>query len=138
MSEETLREGAGNTEENLVDDLFEQRLSLLKGIIDELAAEILKRKALRNGALREIEEELASFSSLLNEVAPMGRTSVSGKYLDSLNARRIHLEKSIARLNELRRTHKVNTWKDIVELKKELIKILPEYQKLIALKKVVD
>lgn len=137
MSEETLSEGVRDASDDLVDELFKQRLDLLKGIIDELTSEILKRKALRNGALREIEDELASFSSLLNEIAPMGRTTVSEKQLDNRNARRIHLEKGIARLKELRRTHKINTWKDVVEIKKELFKILPEYQKLLGLKKVV-
>lgn len=120
-----------------VNDLFQQRIELLKKIIEEINTEIRNRKALRNGALKEIEEELDKLYVLLIEVAPMGKVRVSDEHLDSMNERRIHLEKSIARLNELRRTHKINTWKDIVNLKRELFKLLPEYSQLMQLKKVI-
>lgn len=118
--------------------LFDQRLKLLQSILDEIRIEALNRKKLRNGALSEIDEELRKLSSLLLEVAPLGRVNYSGKYVDSLNARRMHLEKSISRLKELKRTHKVETWKDIVALKRELFKILPEYIQLQHLKDVLE
>lgn len=74
----------------------------MQQIIEEIIREVRKRKALRNGALKEIENELAEFSALLLQVAPMGYVNISAKYVDSQNARRMHLEKSIARLNELK------------------------------------
>jgi len=121
-----------------IDDLFQQRIDLLHQIIEEIIREVRKRKALRNGALKEMESELSKLSSLLLEVAPMGYVNVSGKYVDSQNARRMHLEKSISRLNELKRTHRIETWKDIVSLKRDLFKLLPEYAQLLQLKKVID
>ena len=77
-------------------------------------------------------------SILLKEVAPIGKVNVSGEHLDSLNARRIHLEKSIARLTELKRTHKINSWKDIIALKRDLYDLLPEYTQLLHLNKVIE
>ena len=121
-----------------IDNLFLVRIDLLRKIISEINTEIHDRKLLRNGALKEIEEELNELSVLLNEITPMGKVNVSGEHLDSLNARRIHLEKSIARLHELKRTHKINTWKDVVALKKELFKLLPEYVQLLQLRKVIE
>ena len=121
-----------------IDSLIKKRLDLLNSIIVEINAQIIDRKALRNGALKEIEQELKDLSALLNEVAPLGRSQFSGRYLDSLNARRIHLERGIARLNELKRTHKINTWKDIVALKRDLFRLLPEYSELMELKKVIN
>jgi len=121
-----------------VNELFNEKIALLQQFIEEINQEIHDRKKLRNGALKEIEDELNQLSVLLKEVAPIGKVDVSGEHLDSLNARRIHLEKSIARLNELRRTHKINTWKDIVALKGDLFKLLPEYTQLLQLKKVME
>lgn len=118
--------------------LFDERLKLLQSILDEIRIEALNRKKLRNGALSEIDDELRKLSSLLLEVAPLGRVNYSGKYVDSLNARRMHLEKSISRLKELKRTHKVETWKDIVALKREIFKVLPEYIQLQQLKDVLE
>ena len=125
-----------NTSE--ISKLFEERLKLLQGILDDIRSEIISRKALRNGALKEIDEELRKLSSLLLEVAPLGRVNYTGKYVDTLNARRMHLEKSISRLKELSRSHKIGSWKDIVELKRELFKILPEYVQLMQLKEVIE
>ena len=121
-----------------INDLFQQRLDLLQQIIDEIHSEIQKRKALRNGALKEIEDELSKFSSLLLQVAPMGYVNVSSKYVDSLNMRRVHLEKSIARLNELKRSNRIETWRDIVALKRDLFRLLPEYVELLQLNKETD
>lgn len=121
-----------------IDSIFQQRIDLLHQIIEEIINEIKKRKVLRNGALRDIEDELEKFSSLLLEVAPLGLVNISGKYVDSQNARRMHIEKSIARLNELKRNQKVESWKDIVALKRDLFKLLPEYSQLLQLKKVMD
>ncbi len=121
-----------------LDALFQERIDLLRSIIEEIIREIKSRKVLRNGALREIEEELNQLSSSLNEVAPMGYVNVTGRYEDNINWRRIHLEKSIARLRELRRTHKISTWKDIVSLKQELFRLLPEYARLLQLKNMIN
>jgi len=124
--------------DNLIDGLLDEKISLLQDIIDELGSEIRQRKALRNGALKEIEEELAKLSSLLLEVAPMGYVNVSGKYIDSLNSRRMHLEKGISGLKEQERSQKIETWRDILNLKKELFRLLPEYIELLRMRKVVD
>lgn len=121
-----------------INDLFRKRIELLRQIIEEINAEIRDRKLLRNGALKEIEIELNELSVLLNDITPMGSVDVSGDHQNNLNMRRIHLEKSIARLNELRRSHKIDTWRDIVNLKRELFKLLPEYSQLLHLKKVIE
>ena len=121
-----------------VNDLFNEKIALLQQFIEEINQEIHDLQKLINGALKEIEDELNQLSVLLKEVAPLGKVEVSGTHLDSRNSRRIHLEKSIARLNELRRTHKINTWKDIVALKGDLFKLLPEYTQLLQLKKVME
>lgn len=119
-----------------IGNLLDEKMSLLQFIIDELGLEIRRRKAMRNGSLKEIEEELAKLSSLLLEVAPMGYVNVSGKYIDSLNSRRMHLEKCISGLKEQERKHKLETWRDILSLKKELFRLLPEYVELLRMKKV--
>ena len=121
-----------------ISGLLRERAGILQSIIDEILCEIHDRKLLRNGALAEIEEELAKLSSLLLEVAPLGRVNVSGKFVDSLNARRMHIEKSISRLNELKRASKIDTWKDIVSLKRELFRLIPEYAELMQMKKEGD
>ena len=73
--------------------LLKKRTDLLRSIINEIGDEICKRKELRNGALREIEEELLKLSS----------HPFWGAVLDALTTTR-------ATWNG----HSASTWKDLV------------------------
>ena len=118
-------------------ELLNERLALLRQLIEDIRADIKKRKELGEVALAELEREMKELSVLLNDILPLGRFNLSDERLDTMNERRIHLEKSIARLNELKRNHKIETWRDIASLKKELFKLLPEYRQIVQLKKVI-
>ena len=99
--------------------------------IDALIGELRRRKALSNGAVREIERELARLRDALHQLTPLGRRSTA--YLEHIE----RLELSMRHLRELKRQHRKEAWRDMFEVRREILRLLPELQEVLALERVV-
>ena len=108
-------------------DLLDTRISILKELIDYITSLKSNRSTITRSAIEQIDSEIEQFLQYHREVSPEGRFS------DYVENRRIHIEKSIARLKELRRRHVRTEWSDLVILEKELLHLLSEYKILKAL-----
>lgn len=104
--------------------ILRARIEGISKAIDLLAEEIRARKKISNGFKQEIEEELLRIKLALNDLAPMGRRAES-------RAEQIErLEMAFRTLMAKKHEQRERAWKDMFEVKREIIRLFPELNDL--------
>ena len=123
MPDKLYSEGDGAGDLNLA----RARLLALARAVDLLVAEIRRRKRISNGFKREIEQELVRIKIALKSLTPLGMRSES-------SAERIErLERDLRHMLEKKHEQRIKAWRDMFEIKREIIKLFPELGDLVML-----
>ena len=103
--------------------IFNLRLKILKEPIDEINDEIRLRQVLNNSLIQEITVKLKHINFLLRDLDnwTMG-------YNESIENRRLELQREILALEKEIRSEKVRFWEDMVSLVNKRIDYLIEYR----------
>ena len=108
---------------NTLSSIFNFRLKILKEPIDEINDEIRLRQVLNNSLIQEITVKLKHIKFLLRDLDnwTMG-------YNESIENRRLELQREILALEKEIRSEKVRFWEDMVSLVNKRIDYLIEYR----------
>jgi len=116
----------------LLNSIFSVRLKILGEPIEEINEEIRLRKSLTKALNGEIDAKVKHLEFLLRDLDAwtMG-------YNDSIENRRIELQREILALEKEKRSEKLRFWEDVVSLINKRIDFLMEYQTLKSIIKII-
>lgn len=103
-------------------NLQESKLGTIQGVIDDINELIKQREELTKALLRDLEQMKIEINSVLIQNQDHDRLNVE------LVRERLELKKKLADLEEAKVNEKVNCWRDIALLKKELRETIKEYK----------
>ena len=121
LKEELKKFETSKDSSELIKNLQEGELVSLRKAIEDIEELIEKRQELNE----ELIDEIKSLSSNLKGFIQSLPTTITSE--DSLKAQ-LELRKKLVELEEIRLQEKLNEWRDIAELKKELRERVKEYQ----------
>lgn len=107
---------ADNDTDNLLDEINETRMISLKEAIEEITGQISIRENLHNEMLGDIEK----LKSSINNMTP-SMTSENAKVI-------VEFQKKIIEAEEMKVQEKLNCFRDIAQLKKELREWIREFR----------
>jgi hypothetical protein len=125
------RELLGGDEE-LPDIFLSDRISIVKEAIAQIVCQIAARRKLNEEFIREIDLKKGDFEFMLKELS---RWSLGA--IPCIETRRIHLEKELLQLEREGRINKLNCWRDVLLLSKELREAVNEYRFLSGIEKML-
>jgi hypothetical protein len=125
ISQEQYQEKAYKPE-NIVDEIFEDKVQGLKATIDSTLAQVEERKELRKKNLLGILQGECKCDTELMQLEERLRYSCAGS--PGTDKAKATIQKELLNLERERRFEDVSCWRDLVFLRKELVSALGEYQ----------
>ena len=110
-----------SSDNKLLDRLLSDKINLLREQIQDIKNEIHLRKRLAKKAITEIDEQICKVRTLIYEL------NVNG----TLRGKRADLEREILILEREKHNQKIQCWKDIERLKRELRQVKKEYKEVV-------
>ena len=107
--------------------VFSDKSKTLKATIKALFNEIVLRERLDSFLLYRINEDICRQHSCLEQVKEFTRFNYSAGFLDYFSRAKMKLESNVLDLEQEKRKTYLECWKDLFELKKELLTGLKDY-----------
>lgn len=111
---------------------FVERLTILRTPIDEISGEIRVRELLTRALNEEVDFKAKKLRFLVRELD----TWTMG-YNDSIENRRIWLQKEILNLEKEKRAEKLRFWEDVVSLANKRREFIMEYETLSRISRIL-
>jgi len=105
----------------LIDRILSERQAMLKATLVDIISSVQERKSLLKEAISGIEKRECEIVSMIRHLDPFICYSIKVDY------RRIALEKELTNLKKQKGEHNVQSWRDVVMLKKDLREFWQEY-----------
>ena len=115
----------------LLEKLLSEESDLLAGWIEEIKGEIERRKNLGKQLLAQIEKDKERIYPELYKIP--GETGYKG----SADERKTQLERELIELHREEREQRCRLWKNTIDLKRELMRLLMEYKRSMRIKKLM-
>ena len=114
-----------NLGNNLIDELISDKIKLLETHINEISKLVDERKSLEEITRSDFTDEILN---IRNEVLQIkSNMPVYNTYSDP---RITELEKEIIKLKKSKINGKIESWKDVLQLKKDIIDLIIELKKI--------
>jgi len=115
--------------------LIFDKIDLLRETIEEIKEDIKTRHELNHEFLIQIDKQI---KKLEEELQNLKLYSLGNNQSHGANSKRIQIEKELHELNKEKRDRIYSYFKDTVELKEKLRKVLLEYQSLLNMKEMIS
>lgn len=115
----------------LLEKLLSEESDLIAEWIEEIKGEIERRKKLGKQMLEQIEKDKERIYPELYKIP--WETGYKG----SADERKTQLERELIELHREERNHRWRTWRNTIDLKRELMRLLMEYKRSMRIKKLI-
>jgi len=115
------------TNTNLLKDLSDSQIDILKEMIEEINQEIVLRKDVSVKALKKFDDMVNEISNQLMEMPKMSRMQQHSGFGDIVKAM-TELKKQKITIEEAKNQEKISVWRDIANLKREQRILIREFR----------
>ena len=116
--------------EDEVELMFSEKVGIAKALVIQILSQIKEREIIKERNFAKINYDMGRLSWLKDMCA--------GSYALNMSNADLDLEKQVVNLEKEKRTEQVSCWRDLVNLKKDLMGIMAEYKTTAKKKKVLS
>ena len=122
---------------NSLENIFSDKTKTLKATVKALLEEIENRKSLNQNLTDKIEEGISINTIEIENINHL-KVQYNFDMFQEMNKRKLKLEDRAHKLEEEKRREQVESWRDIMFLKKYLLSALREYWDVVKRREVLE